>query len=94
MDMNSNKGMFAPIGVIRSCERDPLPLPSGQVDSSFTDLGLITSWQHVQVVLQIANYDRVIVALGVELFAEQNILLEGSIHNPRLLTDVRAGALS
>lgn len=43
--------MFAPIGVVRSRERDPLSLPSGQIDSSLTDLGLVASRQHVQVVL-------------------------------------------
>lgn len=90
---NSDKKMFAPIGVVRSRERDPLPLPSGQVDSSLADLGLVASRQHVQIVFQVANRDRVIVALGIKLFTKQNIFLKGSIHDPRLLTDVSARAL-
>jgi len=85
--------VFAPIGIICSCQRDPLLLSTGQIDSSLADFGVIAAGQHIQILFQVANRDRVIVTLGIEFLAEQNVLLESAADDPRLLTNVGAGAL-
>lgn len=85
--------VFAPISVIRSCERDSLLLSPGQIDSSLADFGVIAAGQHIQILFQAANRDRVIVTLGVEFLAEQDVFLEGAVDDPRLLTNVGASTL-
>mmetsp|Transcript_27249 Transcript_27249/g.63729 ORF Transcript_27249/g.63729 Transcript_27249/m.63729 type:complete len:661 (-) Transcript_27249:1601-3583(-) len=79
--------------VDRACDRNARLLPTGQVDPALADLGRVVVGQRLEVVLEAARLDRAPVLLLVPLAAEDDVLAEGLVKDPRRLRDVRDATL-
>ncbi|KJR89195.1 uncharacterized protein SPSK_05813 [Sporothrix schenckii 1099-18] len=79
------------VGVQSTGKRDTLLLATGQGNALLSDQGLVTVVQClVQITLQGAGHNDVAVPLLVKRRREENVLLDGSVHEPGLLGDVGA----
>jgi len=74
-------------------QTNSLLLTSGQVDSLFTNLGLVASGQHLNVRLQSAGINNPVVIDSIQAFAESDVVLQGGILDPGLLRYVSKRSL-
>lgn len=72
----------------------PLPLPPRQVDAPLSDVCHIFSWQDVNVGLQSCRSYHTRVAMAVIRSAEQNVISQTAIQQPRFLRDISDTATS
>lgn len=72
----------------------PLPLPPRQVDAPLSDVRHIFSWQDVNVRLQGRRSNHTCVAMAVIWSAEQNVVPQTAVQQPRFLRDIRNTATS
>ena len=73
-------------------ELDALLLPAAEVDATLADLRLVAKLHHLQVLLQAAHPDDLLVPLPVHGLPEEDVLLDGAVLNPCRLRDVRRAA--
>lgn len=73
-------------------ELDALLLPATKVDAPLPDLCLVTEFHHLQVFLQAAHPDHLLVPLPVHGLPEQDVFLNGAILDPCRLRHIRRAA--
>jgi hypothetical protein len=74
-------------------ELDALLLPATKVDAALPDLRLVPEFHHLQVLLQAAHPDHLLVPLPVHGLPEQDVFLNGAVLDPCRLRHVcRAAA--
>ena len=81
------------VAVAATCQRDTCLLTSTHVDSSVSDLALVSSREHLQIVLQTTHLDDVVVLLLLVRLAEENVVAHRVVHQPRLLRGQRHGSV-
>lgn len=74
-------------------QADALFLATGQVDALLAYFGLVASGQNVEVVGERTRLDHSGVERLVQVFAEQDVVFERFVLNPRLLRHVRYAAV-
>jgi hypothetical protein len=69
-------------------ELDTLLLPTAEVDPTLTDLRLVAELHHLEVLLQTAHPDHLLVPRPVHGLPKQDVLFNGAILNPCRLCDI------
>lgn len=72
------------IGVLVDCsgELDALLLAAAEVDAALADLGLVAELHHLEVLLEAADADDLLVPLPVHRRSEQDVVLDGAVLDP------------
>ena len=65
-----------------------LSLATRQVDAPLSDFGLVARWQHLEVRLECAGIEHRVVSRIIEWLAEQDVVPESGVLNPRSLCHV------
>ena len=63
-------------------------LASGEIDALLANFSHVTSWQDLEISLELARFDSFGVPLGIELLVKDNIVLDRLVLNPRCLLDI------
>ena len=95
MSINCAKNIIKKIHITvlvnRSRKLNPLLLASTHVDASLTNLCLVTELHLGQVCLKCAPVENVFVLSTVHRASKQNVILNGSILDPRRLSNISRG---
>ena len=78
-------------GVHRARDGDALLLPTGQRHPALADVREVFVREHVEVLLELARRDGLLVLFLVVGLTEEDVLADGAVEDPRLLRDVRDG---
>lgn len=76
------------IGIYGTCQTASSFLPTRKVDTFLTDFSLISSYKNLEVAFKLARLQRLLVALRIELIAENNVVFNCLVLNPGALLNV------
>mmetsp|Transcript_31387 Transcript_31387/g.38943 ORF Transcript_31387/g.38943 Transcript_31387/m.38943 type:complete len:209 (+) Transcript_31387:2443-3069(+) len=80
------------ISINSPCQAHTRLLATRQVDAFLTNFCLVSSWQDIKITLQLARFNRLLVALSVIWVGKSDIVLDSLVLDPRSLLNVGDGA--